>query len=53
MESSEQDTVVERIPLKRTGKPEDIAQAVVYFVDEAHYVTGQVLFVDGGRSLFS
>ncbi len=37
------------VPLRRYGTPEDIAGAVVYLAsDEASYVTGQVIFVDGG-----
>lgn len=39
-----------RIALQRAGSPEDIAQAVLYLA-QAGYVTGQVLAVDGGRSL--
>jgi pteridine reductase len=37
-------------PLRRLGSPDDVAQAVVYLAS-ASYVTGQVLFVDGGRRL--
>ena len=37
-------------PLKKTGTPEDIAEAVSYLV-HAKFVTGQVLVVDGGRTL--
>ncbi|HEY0526324.1 MAG TPA: SDR family NAD(P)-dependent oxidoreductase [Stellaceae bacterium] len=41
--------VVERIPLGRLGRPEDAAAAVAWLVsEEAGYVTGQVLHVDGG-----
>lgn len=37
------------VPLERMGKPADIAGAVVYFAsDDANYVTGQILYVDGG-----
>lgn len=37
------------IPLARLGKPQDIADAVVFFVsDNAAYITGQVICVDGG-----
>ena len=37
------------IPLGRTGKPEEIAAAVVYLAsDEAGYITGQTLRVNGG-----
>ena len=42
-----------RIPLARTGNPDDIARAVVFLVEHAPYVTGQTLAVDGGRTLFS
>ena len=38
--------------LKRIGEPSDIARAVRYLGLEAGYVTGQILAVDGGRTLF-
>lgn len=41
---------IERVPLHRTGRGEDIADAVAYLV-KADFVTGQVLAVDGGRTL--
>jgi 3-oxoacyl-[acyl-carrier protein] reductase len=38
-----------RIPLARFGRPDDIANAVLYFAgDEASFVTGQILTIDGG-----
>lgn len=40
-----------RIPLRREGSASDIASAVAYLVDDAPFVTGQVLAVDGGRSV--
>lgn len=41
--------LLSRAPLKRAGKPEEIAAAVVYFAsDEASYTTGATLYVDGG-----
>jgi pteridine reductase len=43
--------IVERIALKRMGEPDDIAKAVEFFIAGAPYVTGQILAVDGGRSL--
>ena len=41
---------IRKAPLKRTGTPEDIANAVMYLV-QAPFVTGQILVVDGGRSI--
>ncbi len=39
------------VPLGRFGRPEEIADAVAWFAsDESRYVTGQVLFVDGGAT---
>jgi len=41
--------VIEKIPARRLGTPEDVAQAVLYFAsEEASFVTGQVLVVSGG-----
>jgi pteridine reductase len=39
------------VALQRLGEPDDIASAVAYLALEAPYFTGQVLAVDGGRSL--
>jgi 3-oxoacyl-[acyl-carrier protein] reductase len=40
------------IPMKRLGKPEDIARVVVFLAsDDSSYITGQVITVDGGLSL--
>lgn len=40
------------IPMKRIGKPEEVAAVVAFLAgDEASYVTGQILLVDGGLSL--
>jgi pteridine reductase len=44
--------VEERTSLQRQGSPADIAEAVRWLLLDAHYVTGQIIRVDGGRSLF-
>ena len=46
-----QEKITQRTALKRPGSPEDVARACLFFAAEAPYVTGQVLAVDGGRSL--
>lgn len=44
--------IMSRIPVGRYGSPEDIAKAVAFLVsDEASYITGQVLAVDGGMTM--
>ncbi|MET0291158.1 MAG: pteridine reductase [Steroidobacteraceae bacterium] len=43
--------ILERTLLKRRGAPEDIAEAALFFAAHAAYVTGQMLNVDGGRSV--
>lgn len=44
--------LLERIPLKRIGQPEDIAHAVAYLAsDAAGYITGQTLHVNGGMAM--
>lgn len=44
--------ILQRVILKRSGEPADIAKAVLFLVKEANYMTGQILTVDGGRTLF-
>jgi pteridine reductase len=46
-----QSQIVDRTALKRQGSPADIVKAVLFFAAEAPYVTGQILAVDGGRSV--
>jgi len=49
--SEYQDKILDKTVMGRAGRPEDIASAVAYLGLDAPYVTGQVLAVDGGRSL--
>ena len=46
-----QDAITDATALKRCGTPEDIAGAVHWLAQTAGFVTGQILAVDGGRSL--
>jgi pteridine reductase len=46
-----QKKIIERTALKRRGSPADVARAALYFATDAPFVTGQILAVDGGRSL--
>jgi 3-oxoacyl-[acyl-carrier protein] reductase len=46
--------IAQSIPVKRLGRPEDVARAVMFFADrDAGFVTGQVLYVCGGTSVGS
>jgi pteridine reductase len=51
LDAALQAKIKERTALKRMGSPEDVARACLFFATEAPYVTGQVLAVDGGRSI--
>ena len=50
-EPGERERIVATTPLARIGAPEDIAQAV-HFLASAPFITGQIIAVDGGRSIF-
>ncbi|MCL2657924.1 MAG: pteridine reductase [Betaproteobacteria bacterium] len=47
----ERETIVDHTLLKRMGSPQDIALAVAFLLLDAPYITGQILAVDGGRSI--
>ena len=44
-------TILDQIPLQRSGDPDDIAGCVLFLARDATYVTGQIIVVDGGRSM--
>ena len=48
---NEKGIMLDRIALKRQGKPEDIAETVLFLV-ESEYITGQIINIDGGRTLY-
>ena len=51
---SEQDKreILQRVALQRNGEPLDVAKAVLFLIKDADYITGQIITVDGGRTLF-
>ncbi len=50
-DASTNQSLVDTIPMGRLGRPEDIVGAAVYLAsDAASFVTGQTLYVDGGRT---
>ena len=51
LEPALQEEIIARTTLKRRGSAEDVARACLFFATEAPYVTGQILAVDGGRSI--
>ncbi|MEO5628152.1 MAG: pteridine reductase [Thermomonas sp.] len=51
MDETAQSAILARTPLQRLGTPEEIAGVVSWLLDDASYVTGQTLHVDGGRHL--
>ncbi len=48
---SEQEKYLKRVPLARSGTPQDVANLVQFLVTRGTYITGQILKLDGGRSL--
>lgn len=51
MDDTIKQQILARIPQRREGCPEDLAHAVRFFLRDAPYVSGQILAVDGGRSV--
>jgi pteridine reductase len=51
MPEQQKEKIIDKTPLQRRGSPEDIARAVLFFASDAPFVTGQILAVDGGRSI--
>ncbi len=43
--------LAERIPVRRTGSPQDVVKAMLYLVQSGDYITGEIIRVDGGKHL--
>lgn len=52
MSELQKSEILQRIALKRTGESKDIAKTVKFLIEDAPYITGQNIAVDGGRALF-
>ncbi|MDN3441989.1 pteridine reductase [Psychrobacter sp. APC 3279] len=50
IDNEQQQSIIDAIPMRRIGQPDEIAHSVLYLV-QANYVTGEIITVDGGRSL--
>lgn len=51
MQPEDREAYLLRVPLARAGTPADVARLVRFLVTEGKYITGQILCVDGGRSI--
>ena len=51
LSDKEKESILKKVAIGRIGKPEDIA-AVIFFLTESKYTTGQIINVDGGRFSF-
>ena len=50
---SEHQAIIDSTLLKRQGETDDIANTCIFLINNADYITGQIISVDGGRSLNS
>lgn len=51
MDQCAQQAILQKTPLARTGNPDDIAETIAFLICDAPFITGQIIAVDGGRSL--
>src|SRR3546814_10542956 len=51
MEHGDQQHMIQRTPLGRIGRPDEVASAVAWLLTQASYATGQIIVIDGGRTL--
>jgi pteridine reductase len=49
--ASEQEKYLKRVPLQRPGTPRDVAETVLFLATGGSYITGQIIRLDGGRSI--
>ena len=51
MDNKTKEDILNTIPLKRKGSAQDIADCVLFLVNTSNYITGQIISVDGGKSI--
>lgn len=51
MSDKAEQSILRQVPLARMGEPQDIARTALFLIKDAPYITGQIIAVDGGRSL--
>lgn len=51
MSEQQKADILDRVPLGRAGEPADIANTIVFLATKAPYISGQIIAVDGGRSM--
>ena len=51
MDETTKNNILQQIPLNNSGQTSDISGCVLYLMRDATYVTGQIIAVDGGRSI--
>jgi len=51
MDAAVKKEILGRTALQRPGDPDDIARTVLFLIRDAGYITGQIIAVDGGRTL--
>ena len=52
MDSKTKENIINQTVLKKMGDAKDIAKTVIFLIEDASYITGQILNVDGGKTLF-
>ena len=51
MDNKTKEGILNTIPLKRKGSPQDIADCILFLVKTSNYITGQIISIDGGKSI--
>jgi pteridine reductase len=51
MDDALRSEIIDQTALKRYGSPQDVARTALFLAKDAPYITGQIIAVDGGRSI--